>query len=138
MDQRDCQPICCHTHGPLYRTCQAHADNPVSLGCLVVCLQHSGYPIMTFMDVVNTTVDLSIKDSRWGHLHELGHNHQRGEWTWDCTGEVSVGGLLCGVCTAMVQPLVYAGCVHVQCNTCVLCVWTATEMPNTCARCLAS
>jgi hypothetical protein len=25
-----------------------------------------------------------------GQWHEVGHNHQKSEWTWDCLGEVSV------------------------------------------------
>ncbi|KAF0979147.1 hypothetical protein FDP41_002217 [Naegleria fowleri] len=27
--------------------------------------------------------------SRWGHYHELGHNFQRGEWTYDQSGELT-------------------------------------------------
>jgi hypothetical protein len=52
---------------------------------------HSGYPIMTFMDVVPLVVDLAkLKaEGSWGHFHELGHNAQRDEWTWDATVEVT-------------------------------------------------
>jgi hypothetical protein len=45
---------------------------------------------MTFMDVVNTTLVPKSAD-KWGHFHELGHNHQSDLWTWDCTVEVSAG-----------------------------------------------
>lgn len=48
---------------------------------------HSGYHIMTFMDVVNSTLDTS--GAHWGHYHELGHNHQDSAWTWECVVEVT-------------------------------------------------
>ena len=52
---------------------------------------HSGYPIMTFLD---KSVEHSISTSElaagsWGHFHELGHNHQQGDWTFDGTREVT-------------------------------------------------
>lgn len=53
---------------------------------------HSGYPIMTHMDAVD---DMSradgagLKAGTWGLYHELGHNHQKGEWTFEGTGEVT-------------------------------------------------
>ncbi|MCG3129008.1 MAG: hypothetical protein CHACPFDD_03904 [Phycisphaerae bacterium] len=53
---------------------------------------HSGYPIMTHLDVVNTLVDvdrLRHGDGLWGFVHELGHNHQSGDWTFAGTGEVT-------------------------------------------------
>lgn len=52
---------------------------------------HSGYPIMTFMDVVPLVVDLAkLKaEGSWGHFHELGHNAQRDAWTWGATVEVT-------------------------------------------------
>ena len=46
---------------------------------------HSGYPIMTFLDVVEGTLNTS-DPQKWGQFHELGHNHQAGVWTWACTG----------------------------------------------------
>lgn len=45
---------------------------------------------MTFMDVVNTTIDPVDGGNHWGEFHELGHNHQDDRWTWDCVGEVTV------------------------------------------------
>lgn len=63
------------------------ADAQISAGYM-----HSGYPIMTFID---DSVSLSLDEKRlrkegsWGHLHELGHNHQKGEWTFEGTGEVT-------------------------------------------------
>jgi hypothetical protein len=57
-------------------------DAAISVGYM-----HAGYPIMTFLDVVEGTLDPQA--GHWGHLHELGHNFQDGPWTWGCTGEVS-------------------------------------------------
>lgn len=56
---------------------------------------HSGYPIMTFLDVPPTMVDrdkLIQGGSRvcWGFWHELGHNHQSPDWTFAGTGETTV------------------------------------------------
>lgn len=51
---------------------------------------HSGYPIMTWMDVVPLSVDVEkMRAGSWGHFHELGHNHQNGDWTFDGTTEVT-------------------------------------------------
>jgi hypothetical protein len=53
---------------------------------------HSGYPIMTHLDVGATMLDpaaLGPKDKGWGFWHELGHNHQIGDWTFEGTGEVT-------------------------------------------------
>jgi hypothetical protein len=53
---------------------------------------HSGYPIMTWMD---DSIPLSLDATRlttqgtWGHWHELGHNRQKGAWTFEGTGEVT-------------------------------------------------
>jgi enhancin-like peptidase M60 family/peptidase M60-like protein len=56
---------------------------------------HSGYPIMTHDDVAATMVDLSKLMNQghggvWGFCHEIGHNHQSGDWTFSGTGEVTV------------------------------------------------
>jgi hypothetical protein len=53
---------------------------------------HSGYPIMTHLDVGATMVDaekLRRGGEGWGFWHELGHNHQDGAWTFEGTGEVT-------------------------------------------------
>jgi len=52
---------------------------------------HSGYPIMTHMDVIEESLDLAHLTTKgsWGHYHELGHNHQAPEWTFDGTTEVT-------------------------------------------------
>lgn len=51
---------------------------------------HSGYPIMTHLDAVPPMWDAAkLKAGNWGLFHELGHNHQHGEWTFDGTGEVT-------------------------------------------------
>ncbi|MCX7599577.1 MAG: M60 family metallopeptidase, partial [Armatimonadetes bacterium] len=57
---------------------------------------HSGYPIMTFLDVAPLFADREELFRRaadggiWGFLHELGHNHQSPDWTFDGAGEVTV------------------------------------------------
>lgn len=56
---------------------------------------HSGYPLMSHLDVKNDLVDVSVllgnnADRTWGFYHEVGHNHQSGDWTFDGTGEVTV------------------------------------------------
>lgn len=65
-------------------------DQQISAGYM-----HSGYPIMTHMDAVEDMVDpeklgLTHKRASWGLFHELGHNHQVSDWTFDGTGEVTV------------------------------------------------
>ncbi len=62
------------------------ADVQISAGYM-----HSGYPIMTHLDVSELYVDLSKlrAGQAWGFFHELGHNHQEGDWTFDGTGEVT-------------------------------------------------
>eukprot|EP01071_Lankesteria_metandrocarpae_P010024 Lankesteria_metandrocarpae@DN5274_c0_g1_i1.p1 len=59
---------------------------------------HSGYPIMTHMDVAEIPEELPhivnaaqvrTKGS-WGLFHEFGHNRQRSVWTFEGTEEVTV------------------------------------------------
>lgn len=60
-------------------------DEQISAGYM-----HSGYPIMTWLDVEKLVVDLPrLRAGTWGHWHELGHNHQVGDWTFEGTGEVT-------------------------------------------------
>ncbi|MBI5834428.1 MAG: hypothetical protein HZB16_19190 [Armatimonadetes bacterium] len=64
-------------------------DQQISAGYM-----HSGYPIMTWLDVPPTMVDIAkMRDGGakncWGFWHELGHNHQQGAWTFDGTVEVT-------------------------------------------------
>ena len=61
-------------------------DTQISAGYM-----HSGYPIMTFLDKsVEHSLSLAeMKQGSWGHFHELGHNHQVGDWTFDGTVEVT-------------------------------------------------
>lgn len=61
------------------------ADVQISAGYM-----HAGYPIMTHLDAVDsmTRVEL-LRRGPWGLLHELGHNHQSSDWTFDGTGEVT-------------------------------------------------
>jgi Peptidase M60, enhancin and enhancin-like/N-terminal domain of M60-like peptidases len=63
------------------------ADAQISAGYM-----HSGYPIMIPID---DSIRVGLNERRlraegaWGLFHELGHNHQSGEWTFDGTGEVT-------------------------------------------------
>lgn len=51
---------------------------------------HSGYPIMTLADQYANLVDREhLLKGNWGLFHELGHNHQNGDWTFNGTGEVT-------------------------------------------------
>ncbi len=62
-------------------------DTQISLGYM-----HSGNPIMTWMDQEEIVLGLDGKlftEGSWGHFHEIGHNMQRGEWTFKGTGEVT-------------------------------------------------
>jgi len=64
-------------------------DQQISAGYM-----HSGYPIMTFLDVSPTVVDQDKlvrggASTSWGFWHELGHNHQAGHWTFGGTGETT-------------------------------------------------
>lgn len=62
------------------------ADRQISAGYM-----HSGYPIMTFLDAAPRFVNLQglREHGDWGMFHEMGHNHQSGDWTFDGTGEVT-------------------------------------------------
>jgi hypothetical protein len=85
------------------------ADAQISAGYM-----HSGYPIMTWLDVVRVPEDgglpvvLDLDTLRtkgnWGYFHELGHNRQRPDWTFGGTGEVTcnwfslhAGDVVCGI-----------------------------------------
>ncbi len=61
-------------------------DKQISAGYM-----HSGYPIMTHLDAAPRFVDLATleRDGDWGMFHEMGHNHQQGDWTFDGTVEVT-------------------------------------------------
>lgn len=62
-------------------------DRQISAGFL-----HSGYPIMGHLEpTAPEIVDLRHLQSKggWGFYHELGHNHQLPEWTFEGTGEVT-------------------------------------------------
>ncbi|MDP6849466.1 MAG: M60 family metallopeptidase [Planctomycetota bacterium] len=84
------------------------ADVLISAGYM-----HSGYPVMTHLDVAESRNGkmarvLDAKDLKkrgsWGHFHEWGHNRQKGWWTFSGTGEVTcnlfslhAGEKLCGI-----------------------------------------
>lgn len=51
---------------------------------------HSGYPIMIHLPQAKEMTTYNSKQAPgWGFYHELGHNHQKSEWTFDGTGEVT-------------------------------------------------
>lgn len=55
---------------------------------------HSGCPIMTHLDMAEVMVDkpriiAKAVDGVWGLFHEMGHNHQSGDWTFAGAGEVT-------------------------------------------------
>ena len=50
---------------------------------------HSGYPIMVPVSAL-CDIDQVKREGAWGFFHELGHNHQSGDWTYDGAGEVTV------------------------------------------------
>lgn len=61
---------------------------------------HSGYPIMFYVNsskfdgVIDKSKLLRSTDV-WGYFHELGHNHQKADWTPGGTGEVTVNLFTC-------------------------------------------
>lgn len=61
------------------------ADVQISAGYM-----HSGYPIMVPTSASDEMVTYNkIKFPGWGYYHELGHNHQRGDFTFEGTVEVT-------------------------------------------------
>lgn len=69
------------------------ADVQISAGYM-----HSGYPIMIPTSAAPEMVTFNrLKFPGWGFYHEIGHNHQRGDFTFDGTGEVTnnVIGMYC-------------------------------------------
>ncbi len=60
-------------------------DEQISAGYM-----HSGYPIMAHLDVeraIVTAEKIAKGEDTWGYFHEIGHNHQSGDWTFDGTGD---------------------------------------------------
>jgi len=68
-------------------------DRQISVGFM-----HAGYPIMAHLNVQAFLVDAEHlrtcarepTESIWGFYHEVGHNHQSDDWTFDGTVEVTV------------------------------------------------
>lgn len=67
---------------------------------------HAGYPLMAHLDQQANLVNAERlrSEGNWGLFHEVGHNHQRGDWTFDGTLDVTVNlftlyvyEFLCGV-----------------------------------------
>ncbi len=65
-------------------------DEQISAGYL-----HSGYPVMGPLNLAPLSVDVARMkrggpgEGPWGFFHELGHNHQQRDWTFDGTVEVT-------------------------------------------------
>lgn len=60
-------------------------DRQISLGYM-----HSGYPIMCPLNEAKNAASLdAMKKGTWGFYHEMGHNHQAGDWTFGGTTEVT-------------------------------------------------
>lgn len=53
---------------------------------------HSGNPIMIPISTADELVDNEglLTQGDWGFFHEIGHNHQNGDWTFGGTSEVTV------------------------------------------------
>jgi hypothetical protein len=89
-------------------TIPKHRERPERIVCdeqISAGYMHSGYPIMTWLDQPHNFASReSLLRGNWGIFHELGHNHQVVDWTFDGTGEVTcnlfslyVMDKLCGV-----------------------------------------
>ena len=65
----------------------ANIDRQISAGAA-----HSGYPYQAYERHWGNMTDVErlTTSGSWGDFHELGHNHQRGWWTFDGDVEVSV------------------------------------------------
>ncbi len=62
-------------------------DRLISVGYM-----HAGYPLMAHLDQQANIVSAEHlrSEGNWGFFHEVGHNHQSGDWTFGGTGEVTV------------------------------------------------
>ena len=80
------------------------ADRQISEGYM-----HSGYPLMAHLDQQANLVNAEHlrSECNWGLYHEVGHNHQVDDWTFDGAVEVTVNlftlyvhEFLCGILVA--------------------------------------
>ena len=62
-------------------------DRQISVGYM-----HAGYPLMAHLDQQANLVNAEHlrSECNWGFYHEVGHNHQAEDWTFDGTVEVTV------------------------------------------------
>jgi hypothetical protein len=61
-------------------------DRQISVGYM-----HSGYPLMCHLDQEGWLGNVErLRKGNWGLFHEIGHNHQVGDWTFGGTTEVTV------------------------------------------------
>ncbi|OHT04807.1 hypothetical protein TRFO_27669 [Tritrichomonas foetus] len=69
-----------------------HRERPERICCdcqLCAGYMHSGYPIMVPISAL-VDIDEVARDGSWGFFHEIGHNHQSHDWTYESAGEVTV------------------------------------------------
>ncbi|CAF1376311.1 unnamed protein product [Rotaria sordida] len=78
---------------------------------------HSGYPIVTGMDVSDPHAEGFIlngneleKNGAWGLFHEIGHNLQRDSWTYDGTMKSVFKRQICTTCLKLSEAFVCRGC----------------------------
>jgi len=77
-------------HGMGDRPLRYVPDHKLSVGYMYFAHHR---PIATHMDITATMMDLdtlSRGERVWGLFHEMGHSHQRSDWTFGGTGEVTV------------------------------------------------
>lgn len=61
-------------------------DKQISVGYM-----HSGYPLMAHLDAAAWLPNPeTARKGNWGLFHEIGHNHQHRDWTFQGTTEVTV------------------------------------------------
>jgi GH35 family endo-1,4-beta-xylanase len=74
------------TNSPVPRTFQERVDDDLDISN---GLMHAGYPIAAFGHNLANMVDSDSGDD-WGFVHEFGHNHQSGYWTFGTETEITV------------------------------------------------
>ncbi len=74
------------TNSPVPRTRAERIDDDLDISA---GFMHSGYPVAAYGHNLANMVDSDPGDD-WGFVHEFGHNHQSGLWTFNTEGEVTV------------------------------------------------
>lgn len=77
--------ILAHWEEGVHRPMRLVFDRQISAGYM-----HSGYPVMASITSYGEQEDLlETQGDHWGFYHELGHNHQHTDWTFEGTVEVT-------------------------------------------------